>query len=287
MKERNPWDVHRFFFWAILAFAGIVRCKGLSTGLPLHTLYGETDTFNVLIQILRTGDLNPHSFIYPGLAYYLYLPFLYFFYLTGVISGSFSGLMSVPDSSFIFVGRAVSAIFGTATVYLVYRIGRRFSDWIALFAMAILAAIPQHIEFSHMLRPEIPAIFFALLAHEFAFSILNSPKRNAYIWMGLAAGASFSVKYNIGLPLLLTVLVVQWVVRKQSKGLWLLMAVLSFVFIFAVTNPFLINDPLSLFYWVKKVDSLYMPGEDYYGENNFIYYLGFLTRYNYNLPLIL
>ena len=285
--KRNPWDVHRFFFWAILTFAAIVRCKGLSTGLPLHTLYGETDTFNVLIQILRTGDWNPHSFIYPGLAYYIYLPFLYFFYLTGVVSGHFSGLMSVPDASFIFVGRAVSALFGTATVYLVYRIGKRLSDWIALFAMAILAAIPQHVEFSHMLRPEIPAIFFAMLAYHFAFSILSSPKRNTYLWMGLAAGASFSVKYNIGLPLLLTIFVLHWVVRKESRAAWLALALGSFAFIFAITNPFLVKEPSSLLYWIKRVDSLYVPGEDYYGQNNFIYYLEFLTRYNYNLPLIL
>ncbi len=285
--KRNAWDIHRLFFWAILAFAAIVRSKGLSTGLPLHTLYGETDTFNVLIQILRTDDLNPHSFIYPGLAYYLYLPFLYFFYLTGVVTGNFNGLMSVPDASFIFVGRAVSALFGIATVYLVYRLGKKFSSRIALFSMAILAAIPQHIEFSHMLRPEIPAIFFAVLAHDFAFSILASPKRNTYLWIGLAAGASFSVKYNIGLPLLLTILVLHWVVREKSSWIWLILSLFSFLFVFGVTNPFLITEPSSLLYWVKRVDSLYVPGEDYYGRNNFIYYLEFLTRYNYNLPLML
>ncbi len=194
--------------------------------------------------------------------------------------------MSVPDASFIFVGRAVSAIFGTATVYLAYRIGNRFSEWVGLFSMAILAAIPQHIEFSHMLRPEIPAIFFALLAHHFAFAILNSPKRNAYFWMGIAAGASFSVKYNIGLPLILTILVMHSVVRKDSRSSWLLLTLASFAVVFAIANPFLISEPSSLLYWVKRLDSLYVPGEDYYGQNNFLYYLEFLTRYNYNLPLI-
>jgi hypothetical protein len=33
--------------------------KGLSFGLPLHTLYGENDFLAVLQQMLYTGNLNP------------------------------------------------------------------------------------------------------------------------------------------------------------------------------------------------------------------------------------
>ncbi|HJZ11624.1 MAG TPA: hypothetical protein VJ521_05720, partial [Acidobacteriota bacterium] len=76
-------DRNRIFFWAILLYAAVVRCKGLSTGLPLHTLYGENDTVDILVGMMQTGNLNPGQFDLPGLAYYLYLPFLYLLYLTG------------------------------------------------------------------------------------------------------------------------------------------------------------------------------------------------------------
>ena len=51
MSSERP-DLHRFAFWIILTFAAVVRLKGLSSGLPLHTLYGENDTLLVLQRML-------------------------------------------------------------------------------------------------------------------------------------------------------------------------------------------------------------------------------------------
>lgn len=285
--QNQRWNVPRFFFFAILIFAGIVRLKGLSSGLPLHTLYGENDTFGIVLRMLQTGSLDPYSYIYPGLAYYVYLPFLYLFYLFGHIFHFFPTLNAVPDSSFIFVGRCVSALLGTATVYLVYRLARIYSEWIALFAMGILAANPQHIEFSHMLRPEIPAIFFVLLACNSLFALLENPKAILFRHFGLFAGAAFSIKYNIGLPLFFPLAAAYWIRRKDVPWIWPLLSALFFLIVFAITNPYLVSNPPAILYWIQRVDALYSPAEDYYGKNIFLYYLEFLTRYNYNWPLIL
>jgi hypothetical protein len=285
-SSRNP-TAPEILFWIILIFGAVVRFKDLSTGLPLHTLYGETDTLEIVLQMIKTGDLNPHQYDLPGLAYYFLLPFFYLFYLIGNWFGNFPNLDSVPAASFIFVGRIVCAFFGTATVYLAYRMGKRFSTLTGLLCMAIIAAVPQHIEYSHMLRPEIPALFFVLLAHEVAFSILNDPQLGLYWLFGLATGITISLKYTIGLPLLLTLFVVHIIKRRESKSSWLARGLLVTVVVFFLTNPFLFTSDEPLNYWKNRVNVLYSTGEDYYSKSTVAYYLEFLTRYDYNIPLML
>jgi hypothetical protein len=286
MSSERP-DLHRFAFWTILTFAAVVRLKGLSSGLPLHTLYGESDTFLVLERMLYTGNLNPHPFIYPGLSYYIHLPFLYLFYWIGVWAGYFNDIASIPQASLIFVGRFVCAMLGTATVVLVHKLGLNFGKVTALTAMAILAAIPQHIEFSHMLRPEVPAVFFVVAAHLAAFSLIQKPTAAKVLLMGVLAGAAFSIKFNIGLPLIFTVGFALWFNKKALPLSAFLLAPLGFLAIFIATNPFLIADPSTLFHWLRKMDAFYSPAEDYYGKNVVYFYIEYLTRYNYQLPLII
>lgn len=278
----------RFLFWAILSFAAVVRLKGLSAGLPLHTLYGEGDTLQILQQILHTGDLNPHQFLYPGLAYYIYLPALYLFYGIGAATGYFAGTQTVPDVSLVFIGRFVTALLGTASVYLIYRVGKHFSEAIAFLGMAILAGVPQHVEFSHMLRPEIPAVFFLLLALYFALNMIaRPPQQRNFLLFGLAAGASFSTKYEIGLPLLICLATAWWLNRREIRWAWPIESLLCFAGTFAVLNPFLITDPPAILHWMRQVDLFYVPSEVYYQKSVISYYIEYLIRYNYNLPLIL
>jgi 4-amino-4-deoxy-L-arabinose transferase-like glycosyltransferase len=286
MKSSRIPTASEILFWIIFLFAAVVRFKDLSTGLPLHTLYGETDTLEILLGMMKTGDLNPHQYDLPGLAYYFLHPFFYLFYLIGSWFGYFSNIDSVPTSSFIFVGRVVCAIFGTATVYLAYRMGKRFSTLTGLLAMAIMAAVPQHIEYSHMLRPEIPAIFFVLLAHEVAFSILRDAQLGLYWLFGLATGITISLKYTIGLPLILTLLAVHIIKRKEAKLSWLLRGLFVTAVVFFLTNPFLLTSDEAFNYWKNRVEVLYSTGEDYYGKSTIAYYVEFLTRYDYNVPLM-
>jgi hypothetical protein len=285
MNNERP-DFHRFAFWIILTFAAVVRLKGLSFGLPLHTLYGEHDTLLVLQRMLYTGNLIPQQFIYPGLSYYIHLPFIYAFYWIGVWAGYFSEVISVPQSSLIFIGRFVCAMLGTATVVLVYKVGLNFGKVAALTAMAILAAVPQHIEFSHMLRPEVPALFFVVAAHYAAFSLIKTPTTRKAFFVGLLAGAAFSIKYNIGVPLLLTSGLALWFNRKALPMSAFLAAPAGFILVFIATNFFLIADPSTLMHWVRKMDAFYSPAEDYYGKNVAYFYIEYLTRYNYRLPLL-
>jgi len=277
----------RILFWGILLFGAVVRLKDLSTGLPLHTLYGENDTLQILLQMLQRGDLNPHHFDLPGLAYYFYLPFLYLFCLIGRATGCFADIATVPADSLIFAGRLVCAAFGAASVYVTYRIGRFFSERTALFAMAVFAGTPQHIEFSHMLRPEIPAIFFVLLALQSALFILNSPSQKHYNLFGLFSGIAFSMKYTIGLPLLPVLMIVYWKQRKRTPFLWISQMFLLFLTVFVAANVYLFANPEAMPYLLGRMNQMYLPAEDYYGKSVFVYYIDFLSRYNYWIPLMI
>jgi len=277
----------RILFWAILLFGAVVRLKDLSTGLPLHTLYGENDTLQILLQMLQRGDLNPHHFDLPGLAYYFFLPFLYLFCLVGRVAGCFGDITTLPPDSLIFAGRLVCAAFGTASVYATYRVGRFFSERTALLAMAVFAGTPQHIEFSHMLRPEIPAIFFVLLAIKSALLLLNSPSQKQYRLFGLFSGIAFSMKYTIGLPLIPVLMIVFWKQRKETPFLWISQTFLLFLTVFVATNVYLFANPDAIPYLLGRMNQMYLPGEDYYGKSIFVYYIDFLSRYNYWIPLMI
>ncbi|HEY4492662.1 MAG TPA: glycosyltransferase family 39 protein, partial [Acidobacteriota bacterium] len=150
-----------------------------------------------------------------------------------------------------------------------------------------LAGAPQHVEFCHMLRPEIPAIFFVLLAVNAAHSILRSPEQRDYWLFGIAAGISFSIKYTVGAPLMITLLLAHVAKRNDADSRWFLRAILSFFLVFIATNPFLLRQTEAPVYWMSRLSELSRPGEDYYGKNIFFYYLEFLTRYDYNLPLMI
>jgi hypothetical protein len=285
--KTDSWNIRGFFFWAILLFSAIVRIKGLSTGLPLHSLYDEQESLKVLVRLLQDQTVDPQSPTHPWLFYALVLPFLRLFYALGISLGHFDNLMSVPDASFIFVGRAVSAFLGIASVYLIYRIGRFFSEWVALLAMFILATVPQHIEFSHVLRPEVPAVFFLLLTYEAAFLIYQAPRRSYYWFLGLFAAASASLQISAGLPLLGTVALICSLRRFESRGRWILEGIAAFGGLFALLNLPSILSSTSLLAWFHRVDPLYQAVSEDLGKAGIQKLMEYLIHYNYNLPLIL
>ncbi len=75
--------------------------------------------------------------------------------------------------------------------------------------------------------------------------------------------------------------------RKESSLFWPLQTLLAFFAVFIATNPFLFGSQEALSYWSTRAHTLYFPGEDYYGKNLLVYYLDYLTRYDYSIPLML
>src|SRR5688572_4013499 len=86
---------------------------------------------------ILSGDLNPHFFHWPSLTFYLF----------GTVFKAASWIldMAAPDprepiASYTLIARGLVAFAGTATIVVIYNIGRRVADaTTGLFAALFLA----------------------------------------------------------------------------------------------------------------------------------------------------
>ena len=71
----------------------------------------------------------------------------------------------VDPGPYFLLGRLLSVAMGTASVYLVYRLGRdAFGRPAGLLAALFLAVAPLHVAYSHMAVTDVTAVAFSLLA---------------------------------------------------------------------------------------------------------------------------
>jgi len=111
------------------------------------------------------------------------------------ISGA-STLADAPVSAFYLWGRAATAVLGSATVYLVYRCGRRWNEPAALLAAAFMAVMPLHVRESHFALTDVPATFFVALTWDATMTAMERGNLRRFAIAGVAAGCAASTKYN-------------------------------------------------------------------------------------------
>src|SRR5262249_26069316 len=110
------------------------------------------------------GDLNPKYHVYPGL--YLYLVWLWgeaglalnrlFAPTPPYAAALMKDLQGAPGgANLLLIGRSLSALAGTLTVFAVYLVARRRGDRVTgLVAAALLATCFLHVRDSHALKAE-------------------------------------------------------------------------------------------------------------------------------------
>jgi 4-amino-4-deoxy-L-arabinose transferase-like glycosyltransferase len=144
----------------------------------------------------------------------------------------------------------VSVVFGTATIGLLYLLGRDlFSPSHGLLGALFLACTFLHVRDSALATVDALAGFFVLLALVGAGSVLRGGGRGAYLLAGAAAGLATATKYNA--IVVLTGLVVAHGLRTVRSGLSFARALVvpsllgGFVIagvVFLAVNPYLILD---------------------------------------------
>ena len=73
------------------------------------------------------------------------------------MQGQWASLAEFDIAAVYQTGRALSAVIGTATVWLTYRIGRDLrSAPLGLLAAAQLAVLPMHVRESHFILTDVP-----------------------------------------------------------------------------------------------------------------------------------
>ena len=233
---------------AILAGAAVIRLWGLDWGLPFPY---HPDEGSILFHSLGfgTGDLNPHWFRWPSLMMYVMYGSYGALYVTGKLAGLYSAPADlvrhyVSDLSwFWYMGRALSAAAGVATVWVTYVFGRRsYGKAVGLTAAAILAVTFLHVRDSHYATPDVVSTLLATLSLLAALTAVSRGRAGRLILAALLAGLAASAKYPAGIAAVGTLvgLVLLW--RRGRVGI-----IQTLVILLAVPVGFLIGTPYALF----------------------------------------
>lgn len=119
-----------------------------------------------------------------------------------------SGALDNPPpamASIVVSGRVISVLFGTATIFVVFLLGRKlFQDGrAALFAAWIMALGGLHVTQSHFFLADAPALFWWLLGSLFLLGDFEPGQRGGQLAL---IGAAFSFGMALGIKLLVITL---------------------------------------------------------------------------------
>ena len=200
---------------ALLVLALALRLKGVAYGLPYSFVNADESIVVPKAFQAARGQLNPQFFFYPSLYFYLVAALyvlaapVWWLLGHGNILGT-TAFVTDPGAHFL-LGRLLSVAMGTASVYLLYRLGRdAFGRPAGLIAALLLAVAPLHVAYSHMAVTDVTAVAFSLLALvllQLAATGTETPRsvvatRRLLILGAVAAGLATSTKYNLGMLVL-------------------------------------------------------------------------------------
>jgi hypothetical protein len=183
----------------LVAAAVVLRVWALDLGLP--NVAARPDEREMLRHTagFPQGDLNPRWFVYPN--FFLYAVWLWeeaVLRVRGlwIETPSYSVMLQLGLPRLLLYGRAFSALVGSATVLLVFAIGRRLGGTsLGLVAAALLAVNWLHVRDSHALKTE-PLLAAAVvwsLWRLARFVEVPGPRRAALA--GVAIGIATACKY--------------------------------------------------------------------------------------------
>lgn len=200
----------------ILIVAALARYWGIGFGLP-HAQTRPDEQGVVIFTInFFSGDFNPHNFHYPSFYYYLLFVLFGGYYFLGRIGGDYASVsdlfweFKLDRTNFHLIDRFFSAFLGVATVFVVYKIARRFFDrQTALISSLFLSLTALHVRDSHFGTTDVANVFWITLSILFIVKSYHDRNLKNYLLAGIAAGFSASTKY-IGAMLLLPMAIVHF-----------------------------------------------------------------------------
>jgi len=231
----------------------VLRLHGLSWGLPNVLEEGTTLTRAWIMMGPGPGlqlDMNPHTFGYPTLCFYLQLAVQLLLYvwlsLTGAVTNfvDFRALHVIDHTPFFIAGRALNAGLGVATVAVTFALGRRVAGNAAGALAAILLAFhPLHIDKSQTVEVDIPLVLFTTLANLVALRLLDRRSIKTLILGGVLGGLAASAKYPGALTLVPLFMAV-WLSSAPggSRIRDALIVFGAFVAAFFFTSPYVVLD---------------------------------------------
>jgi 4-amino-4-deoxy-L-arabinose transferase-like glycosyltransferase len=191
----------------LFLIALVLRAWLAGESLPFVEHIDEPAVLEIAIRMVRDGDLNPHTFLYPSLYYNLLAATTKLHVWWGVAAGLYSSDQDIPFKNngvtaapMLFVwGRTLTALLGAATVPALYALGRRMFGWRSgLLAALALMLTAYHVRHSHYITVDAPTGLWVTLATLGAWEVAQSGRWRGYVLAGVAAGLAAGTKYNAG-----------------------------------------------------------------------------------------
>ena len=242
----------------VIFFAFVLRYFQLNIGLPYLYFWDEPLTASNALQMMKTGDYNPHFFKYGSLMIYLNLLVdqLYRIYLS--LAGGLASVenirieadtgwhWTISHPSFYFWNRFLTATMGTATVFITYLISRSICNrWTGIISAFFLAVLPIHIVHSGFVTMDAPVALFVALVALFSILFIDQKKIIYFILSLICVGFATATKYNSGLAILLPIASLIWMSYQdeipRQKFYWLAVPCLPAVTFFLIM-PYAILD---------------------------------------------
>ena len=192
----------RFALAGILLLAAAIRLWGLFHDLPF-SYFGDELHFMKRSMALGTGDLNPHWFHKPALFMYLWLFVYGLYFLAGMAVGRFESTAEfgahflTSQGPFLLLGRLVVLVCGVATVWVVYRIGRKVfeSERAGLAAALVTAVLAPMIASSQVMKTDVPGGLMIAVSILFYLRTREDLRWRTLILAALLAGVAMGSHY--------------------------------------------------------------------------------------------
>jgi hypothetical protein len=232
--KRLPAGSKTIPLFVILLLALFLRVPFLQGGLPYFYQEDEGHHFNRTIEMLKSGDLNPHYFHKPSLHFYIRLPFAAVGFLDAVRSGEIRSVKEIKTrdpaglAGYSFTAshprivvwtRLPSLIAGLLLVVLAFLIGEKITAMRlgGVIAGLFTALAPPLIEDSCKIGVDTLTAFFALLTVWVVLSMGEYLRPGKFLLAALFAGLALSTKYNAA-PIWLFIIAVPFLYRDLSIG---------------------------------------------------------------------
>lgn len=268
----------KVLLWGLLISSFTFRLWFAGDGLNSLRFFDERFSFHNVAAFLRHQTFTPANAFYPSLSWAPQAMLLALVQQvhewTGIEWLSIWGQGEVWSPTAYGVARAVSALWGTLSLWALFRVGRRlFDPNVGLLAAALLAFVPRQLLSSAHFKPDILVLFLSILALDIALGAVEKPTLRAYLLSGVVIGMAVSAKYTgvvAAIPLALGTLVdrpLAWLRWKR-----LLQAALASLLTFIVLNPWVgrIGD------FLPELWSIYQTKGEESGESHFSVFLAIL-----------
>lgn len=243
-------SMRRIIIINILLLATILRFAGIGHQLP-YTFMNEEATILDKAVGVADGYLRHGVILRGSLPYYvtgISIKVASFIFPSIFPRNNIRSAYEMNKNYFYLLGRAISAMYGVAEVFLVYLLGTiLFGSWIGVLASFFQSILPLSIQYAHIITPDTALSATILLA--FLICIHARMRNNPLLFLISAIIIGLSVGQKLpgilAIPTLLFIIGSSlWFIkhRLKKKVIFILLCVLLIIVAYLTTYPFLPQD---------------------------------------------